>query len=159
MENEKKKNKWLIPVVIILGIGVLVGGVFAVKSLLGGKEEPKQEEKKEEKKEEPAKPKVKIIDLDSNTRPYAIMINCKSEALPQAGVQDAYLVYELMVEGGITRMMALFKDKELTKVGSVRSSRNQYLAYVLENDAIYAHAGGSPESLDRIAAEKFDDIH
>ena len=110
-------------------------------------EQPKQEEKK-----------VTIIDVNSKERPYAVMINTHNDALPQSGLQDAYIVYELMVEGGITRMMALFKGKDLTKVGSVRSARTQYLGYVYENDAIYMHAGGAQDALNRISNEGINDI-
>ena len=102
--------------------------------------------------------KVQIIDLESNERPYAVMINTHNDALPQSGLQDAYIVYELMVEGGITRMMALFKGKELDKIGSVRSARTQYLGYVYENDAIYVHAGGAKDALNRISSEGINDI-
>lgn len=102
--------------------------------------------------------KIDIIDLDSNTRPFAIMINCHKNALPQSGLQDAYIVYELMVEYGITRMMALYKDIDFSKVGSIRSARTQYLDYVLENDAIYVHAGGAKDALNEINTKKLADI-
>ena len=118
----------------------------------GGKNNKVEENQKEEQK------KVQIIDLDSDTRPYAVMINCHNGALPQAGLDKAYIVYELMVEGGITRMMALFKDVDVDKIGSIRSARVQYLPYVFENDAIYIHAGGSPEARKRISNEKIADI-
>ena len=101
---------------------------------------------------------INIINPDSKTRPYAVMINCHNGALPHAGLQNAYIVYELMVEGGITRMMALFKDVDVSKIGSVRSARTQYLDYVYENDAIYVHAGGAPDALKRITDEKISDI-
>lgn len=102
--------------------------------------------------------KIKIIDTESKTRPYAVMINCHNSALPQAGLKDAYIVYELMVEGGITRMMALFKDSNVAKIGSVRSARTQYLDYVYENDAIYVHAGGAADALNQISSEKISDV-
>lgn len=102
--------------------------------------------------------KVSIIDVDSDARPYAVMINCHNGALPQAGLSNAYIVYELMVEGGITRMMALFKDVDVDKIGSVRSARTQYLDYVYENDAIYAHAGGAKDALKRISSESINDV-
>lgn len=102
--------------------------------------------------------KVRIIDLDSKERPYAVMINTHNDALPQSSLQEAYIVYELMVEGGITRMMALFKGKDLDKIGSVRSARTQYLGYAYENDAIYVHAGGAQDALNRISSEKINDV-
>ena len=42
--------------------------------------------------------------------PYAIMINNIKEGLPQSGVSQAEMIYEAQVEGGITRLMALFQD-------------------------------------------------
>lgn len=103
--------------------------------------------------------KVGIIDVNSKTRPYAVMINCHNGALPQAGLDHAYIVYELMVEGGITRMMALYKDVDVNKIGSIRSARTQYFDYIYENDAIYVHAGGAPDALNRIASERISDIN
>lgn len=91
--------------------------------------------------------KIKILNLDSNTRPYAVMINnIKTVWGYQSGVQDAYMVYEIIVEGGYTRLMALYKDKNLDRIGSVRSSRHYFLDYALENDAIYVHFGWSPQA-------------
>lgn len=85
-----------------------------------------------------------IADKDSTSRPFAVMINNHPTARPlQSGLQDAYLVYEMLVEGGITRMMALFKDQTTSRIGSVRSARHTYLDYVLENDAYYCHFGWS----------------
>ena len=85
--------------------------VFVLTSFCacGKKEEVVEKKPKEEKKEEKVE-QIKIIDENSNTRPYAVMINTHNEALPQSGLQNAYIVYELMVERGITRMMALFID-------------------------------------------------
>lgn len=99
-----------------------------------------------------------IVDPNSKTRPFAFMINCHNGALPQSGLQDAYIVYELMVEWGITRMMALFKDVDNSKIGSIRSARTQYLDYVLENDAIYIHAGGANDALREIRTLGINDI-
>lgn len=100
-----------------------------------------QEEVKEEIK------KLQIIDLDSASRPYAVMINNIETVWGyQSGLQDAYLVYEIIVEGGYTRLMAVYKDKNVDRIGSVRSSRHYFLDYALENDAIYVHFGWSPQA-------------
>lgn len=122
-----------------------------------GKEEkdnkPKDNNKKPETKE------VSIVDLDSNKRPIAVMINTHKEARPQAGLSDAFLIYEIMVEGGITRMMALYtQDADEAKIGSIRSSRHNYLDYVMENDAIYIHWGGSDVAYSHLAELKLDRI-
>lgn len=43
-------------------------------------------------------------------------------------------------------MMAIFKDKDTARVGSIRSARHYYLDYALENDAIFVHFGWSPQA-------------
>lgn len=141
-----KKAKIIIVVVLLLIIGVL--GFI----LLTGKEEPvkKAPKKKKITKEEE---QIKIVDLSSTSRPIAVMINNNKAVWGyQAGLQDAYITYEMIVEGGITRMMAVFKDKDTARIASVRSSRHYYLDYVLENDAIYAHIGWSPRAQSDISS-------
>jgi len=78
-------------------------------------------------------------------RPVAVMVdNDNKDAWPHAGLEDAYLVYEVNVEGGATRLMAFFSDTETEKIGPVRSSRHYFLDYAMEHDAIYTHFGWSP---------------
>ncbi len=85
-----------------------------------------------------------VYDVKSNRRPIAIMIDNNVGNSNHVGLQDAYLSYEVIVEGGLTRIMAIFKDKDPEVIGPVRSSRHYFLDYALENDAIYAHYGWSP---------------
>lgn len=121
--------------------------VFCILFMTGcGKKAPENNTENNEKKEVPVK-KVKVVDLESNTRPIAVMINNLNDARPyQSGLQDAYIVYEIIVEGGVTRMLAVFKDANTARLGPVRSSRHYYLDYALENDAIYVHYGWSPQA-------------
>ena len=89
------------------------------------------------KKKEQQKEKLKIVDLDSNERPIAVMIDNNIGNGKHAGLQDSYINYEIIVEGGLTRIMALYKDKDVDLIGPVRSSRHYFLDYALEHDAIY----------------------
>ena len=99
----------------------------------------------------PIEKKLQILDLDSNSRPIAVMINNHRTAQPlQTGLNDAYLVYEIIVEGGITRLLAVFKDADTTRIATVRSSRHYFFDYAQENDAIYVHFGWSPQARDDI---------
>jgi hypothetical protein len=136
----KKKKIALIVIGLLLIIAIVLGiyfGFFYDKDK-GIKDIIKKEETVEEE------PKITIVDPDSKTRPYAVMINNVSVARPyQSGLQDAYIIYEMVVEGGITRYLALFKDVNVERIGTIRSSRHYYLDYVLENDAIYVHWGWS----------------
>jgi len=110
----------------------------------------------EEKKESP----IDIVDIYSDSRPVAVMINNIGVARNyHSGLQDAYLVYEIIVEGGLTRLMAVYKDKEPARIGSVRSSRHYYLDYALENDAIYVHFGWSPQAESDISTLGINNIN
>ena len=150
IKKEKISKKKLIIILSIITV-VVLGSIALILAINGNRKSPKIEEKKKEKVVEEVK-KVSIVDLNNTNRPYAVMINNHYNARPQAGLEKAYIVYEFMVEGGITRMMALYTtDVDVKKIGSVRSSRHYYLDYALENDAIYVHWGTS------IYAEK--DIH
>lgn len=92
-------------------------------------------------------------------RPIAVMIDNHKGALPQANLDEAYLVYEIIVEGGETRLMALYKGKDLSKLGPIRSSRHYFLDYALENDAIYTHFGWSPQAQSDISKLGVDNIN
>lgn len=100
---------------------------------------------------------VKIF--NGNQRPIAVMIDNVGSARPQAGLNDAYIVYEIIVEGKQTRLMALFQNKELNKIGPIRSSRHYFLDYALENDAIYVHFGWSPKAKNDINSLDVDNIN
>ena len=82
--------------------------------------------------------------FSGDARPIAVMIDNEKGAWPQAGLNDAYMIYEITVEGGETRFIAFFKGQTTSKIGPVRSSRHYFLDYALEHDAIYVHFGWSP---------------
>ena len=84
-------------------------------------------------------------------RPVAVMIENTKACLPQYGIGNAGIIYECVVEGGITRMMAIFDDYTgLEQIGNIRSSRPYYVYFASEYDAIYMHAGGNPAAFELI---------
>ncbi len=95
----------------------------------------------------------------SAVRPYAIMINNIKTATPQVGICDADIIYEVLVEGGITRLMGIFQDVSDTGViGSIRSSRPYYLDIAQGYDAIYIHAGGSEDAYSQMSKRGMDHL-
>ena len=95
----------------------------------------------------------------SENRPYAIMINNIQQALPQCGVSQAEIVYEIPAEGGVTRMMAIFTDiSDVEKIGSLRSIRPYYADVGISYDAIVVHAGGSEESYTEMSGYDVDHL-
>ena len=147
-------------IAMILCLGMLSG--------CGGKEPVKETsapaapvEAKPEPTPEP-KPKDDFIEkyVDTTERPIGVMIdNDDKNARPQAGIEDAYLVYEMVVEGGATRFFALFRNADTKKIGPVRSSRHYFLDFALENDAVYTHFGWSPKATADIPALGVKNIH
>ena len=97
--------------------------------------------------------------LSGTSRPIAVMIDNNINAMPQAGLLEADIVYEIIVEGGETRLMLILQDKDLDKVGPIRSSRHYFLDYALENDAIYVHFGWSPQAQSDIDTLGVDNIN
>lgn len=53
----------------------------------------------------------------------AVKIENSPQARPQSGLEDADLVFEEIVEGGITRFMAIYHCGSTDKAGPVRSAR------------------------------------
>ena len=110
--------------------------------------------------QEPIEVEVKEVEIfNGNSRPIAVMIDNVGDARPQVGLNDAYMVYEIIVEGKQTRLMAVFKDVDLDKIGPIRSSRHYFLDYALENDAIYVHYGWSPKAKSDISKLDVDNIN
>ncbi|MBO5478390.1 MAG: DUF3048 domain-containing protein [Clostridia bacterium] len=156
------ENKGIKILVIILAILVILAGVLFAMKIVGDRSNKETVEngvislgtdtaKKEEEK------KVKIY--SGTDRPIAVMIDNHKGAWPQAGLNEAYLVYEIIVEGGETRLMPVFKGANLQKIGPVRSSRHYFLDYALENDAIYVHFGWSPQAESDIKTYKVNNLN
>ncbi|MDL2215505.1 DUF3048 domain-containing protein [Ruminococcaceae bacterium OttesenSCG-928-N02] len=85
----------------------------------------------------------------TNQRPIAIMINNYKGSRPQSGLEVADITYEIVTEGGITRMMCVYSDYERlngVNVGPVRSARDQHVQLMLPFQPIYMHVGGSPQA-------------
>ena len=77
------------------------------------------------------------------TRPMALMIENDKNALEwQRGTSNADIIYEARVEGGITRLEAIFEDyKDVPMIMPVRSCRPQFVYYAREYQAHYGHYG------------------
>ncbi len=88
----------------------------------------------------------------SDKKPVAVMLNNIKAAMPQQGNSGADIIYEVLAEGGITRMVAIYLDpSEVGIIGSVRSARQYFWELAQGHDAVYIHAGGSPEFYDNKA--------
>ncbi len=94
----------------------------------------------------------------SSARPYCVMINNHPSARPCKGLSNASIIYEALVEGDITRMMAVFNDVSEIDVGYIRSARPYYVSLAQSYDAIYVHCGGSNQARSDIKQYGISDI-
>ncbi len=99
------------------------------------------------------------LDKPDYTRPFAVMINNINVAQPQCGIGDADIIYEVLAEGGITRMMAIFSNiKDAGKIGSMRSIRTYYVDIAMSYGAVAVHAGYSQQAYQRIVSNGVNNI-
>lgn len=153
-----KGTKVLIVVLILLILAA--GGIMAYKITKSKENETKEVSENQNEEILTAGIEEKKVQIFKGTdRPIAVMIDNHNLAWPQAGLNQAYLVYEAIVEGGETRLMALFKGVNLDKIGPVRSARHYFLDYAMENDAIYTHFGWSPQAQSDIAKYNINNIN
>lgn len=94
-----------------------------------------------------------IVDASAvSLQPYAVMVETLLDARPMSGIAQANLVIEAPVEGGITRLMAVYDaSSTIEKIGPVRSARPYFVEWAKSLNAVYAHVGGSPDALNRIS--------
>ena len=149
-----------------------------VEPIETSQQDSKKEESSEPKKEESSQAPVEEAKKDpnqdpnmnpltgeiedhpvANKRPVAFMINNIWVAVPQVGVSEADIIFEALVEGGITRMMCIYQDiPDNIVIGSVRSLRHNYIDFAAGYDAIIAHCGCSNLATDALARRDYDDI-
>ncbi len=94
-------------------------------------------------------------------RPAAVMINNIKASLPQYGIDSADIIYELPVEGGITRLMGVYADyTNVPYICSVRSCRYYYPIIAYGMDAFYCHWGMDKtialDTLNRLEIDRLD---
>jgi hypothetical protein len=126
---------------LFVGLGVLALGLLVVVTVLllrGGDDEavddaPPPDDEPEGEEPDPGPDAstwpltglpIDDADADDTERPAMLVkVSNSPEARPQTGLDRADLVYEELVEGGVTRYMAVFHSDLPEVVGPVRSAR------------------------------------
>jgi len=90
---------------------------------------------------------------DFPARPaIGIKIDNNAVARPQTGLNGADVVYDIIVEGGITRFLAMFQANDVPRIGPVRSARTSDISIMSAfNNPIFAFSGGNDGVLDAVA--------
>lgn len=169
LKYKKGKSKNLKALLILAAIIILlaVAGITAAKRYIGYTPAIKNSSLiRTNKKTVAEKAIAKAAKLDgtlvkpenANKHPLAVMIENHPDARPQAGLEQASIVYEAVAEGGITRFMAILGPNESEHVGPIRSARTYFIDWAQEYNAFYTHAGGSGNGLTKIKIDKVLDL-
>ncbi len=89
-------------------------------------------------------------DEAKNRCAVTVKIDNTAASLPKHGVEQADVVYEEVVEGGYTRLAAIFNSQAPNDVGSVRSVRKTDQSLVTPIGGVFAYSGGAQYAIDSI---------
>jgi len=98
-------------------------------------------------------------DQEALLRPVMVTIDNLAEVRPQTGLPAADVVFEVLTEGGITRLLAVYTSDSSQTVGPIRSARHYFLDFALVLDAFYVHCGWSPQAERDIASLPIDNLN
>lgn len=162
-------------VMLIAAVMVMAGAFTGC-----GKKEEKPEQPKIEKEKEPEAEKtvgevVEEPEIPANQnlltglgdlsegaigkRPVAVMVNNVEKAMPQYGIGQADIIFEIPVEGDVTRFMALYGDyTKVPKICPIRSCRYYFPAISQGVDAFYVNWGIDETVSDYLKSLNMDQI-
>ncbi len=164
-ESSKNSKTWL--VFLIIGIVSIVGGSGLI---LGGILMPHEELPTLIFPVIPSKNTIKqtysaltgevLTDPDQLNAPtYCIQTpNGTDGARPQAGLNEAGVVFEAIAEAGITRFAAIYQNPQSAVIGPIRSLRLYYLEWDTPFDCTIVHAGGADDALAAVRAGGYKDL-
>jgi hypothetical protein len=81
-----------------------------------------------------------------------VKIENTPDARPQSGLDQADVVYEEVVEGGITRFWAIFNSAAPEVVGPIRSVRAMDPSIITPLGGVVAFSGGTPDNVALVRA-------
>ena len=91
-------------------------------------------------------------DKVANRPAMSVKIENSPQARPQTGLGDADLVWEEMVEGGITRYNAVFHSTVPPVIGPIRSLRPMDAAISAPVRGLFVFSGGQSQFVSKVAA-------
>ncbi|KMY52899.1 hypothetical protein AC623_01960 [Bacillus sp. FJAT-27231] len=95
----------------------------------------------------------------SDQRAIAVVVNNHPQARPQTGLAEADVVYEVLVEGNMTRFLAIYQSEQPKEVGPVRSARDYFIDLAEGYESLFIAHGYSPEAKERLFSGEVDQIN
>ena len=83
-----------------------------------------------------------------NNKPVFVVVENSAAGRPQWGLTSSDMVFEMVAEGGIARMLLVYSDLSRLpdKIGPVRSARNYFVNIVEGFGGAFIHFGGPPNA-------------
>lgn len=163
--GEKESKSWL--VFLILGLLMLAGGVTLLLLVVLKPVEEKAALVFPTIPSKTTSAKIysnitgqEIADESLNHTPvYCIQTpNGTDGARPQAGLNDAGVVFEAIAEAGITRFAAIYQNPSTAVIGPIRSLRLYYLEWDTPFDCTIVHAGGADDAIAAVRNGGYKDL-
>lgn len=167
VENSRKKSKNSAKLLTLVGCLWFVGGIAL---MVAGFIIPSKSELTVTFPEIPSQKPPKGIyshltglpvdnESDLTAPAYCIQTpNGMDGARPQAGLDEAGVVFEAIAEAGITRFAAIYQNPSSAIIGPIRSLRLYYLEWDTPFDCTIVHAGGAPDALQAVARGGYKDL-
>jgi hypothetical protein len=90
----------------------------------------------------------------------AVKIDNLAPARPQTGLTSADIVYVIPVEGGLSRLLAVFSSHVPPVIGPVRSAREDDLELLRQfGRPAFAYSGAQPQLLPVVARARIIDLY
>lgn len=99
------------------------------------------------------------VEEATDQRAIAVTMNNHPEARPQSGLSRVDIVYELLAEGSITRLLAIFQSELPERIGPVRSSRDYFIDIAEGFQSLYIAHGYSPSAKERLLSGEIDQLN
>ncbi|MFK2826056.1 DUF3048 domain-containing protein [Bacillus sp. B190/17] len=142
----------------------LLAGALLMSGCLDGKQKEagdrEQDVRQENKKYSYTFPLTgKRTNEPPTRRAAAVVINNHPQARPQTGLAAADIVYEVPVEGNITRFLAIYQSEQPETVGPVRSARDYFIDLTKGYNGLFIAHGYSPEARERLLSGEIDELN
>ncbi|KZE37765.1 hypothetical protein AV656_09545 [Bhargavaea cecembensis] len=86
------------------------------------------------------------METEPDMRPVLATINNHPKARPQSGLSEADVIYEMLAEYEVTRLLALYQSEMPDRIGPIRSARDYFIELAGGHGALYIAHGHSPEA-------------
>lgn len=98
-------------------------------------------------------------DEEFHQRAISVIINNHPSARPQSGLSKADIVYELLAEGNITRLLAIFQSEKPETIGPIRSARDYFIDLAEGYSSLFIAHGYSPDAKAILQSGRIDHLN